>query len=64
MHSSKDASNDRVDRDYDPTDAANRAAAIRQQKYEEGKALLLEQKETQLKAASGFMDKLQQVERH
>ena len=45
MHSSKDASNDRVDRDYDPNDAANRAAAIRQQKYEEVKALLLEQNE-------------------
>ena len=32
-----------MDRDYDPNDAANRAAAIRQQKYEEVKALLLEQ---------------------
>ena len=33
------------DRDYDPNDAANRAAAIREQKYEEVKALLLEQNE-------------------
>ena len=39
------SSDDRADRDYDPNDAANRAAAIREQKYEEVKALLLEQNE-------------------
>ena len=58
LHSSKDASNDRADRDYDPNDAANRAAAIRQQKYEEVKALLLEQNELHCAPHSTLVDVL------
>ena len=46
------------DRDYDPNDAANRAAAIREQKYEEVKALLLEQNELHCAPHSTLVDVL------